>query len=58
MSIANQAFSRIFIHVSRSFYICKRNLKQAMDKEDFGLTAIISNNHDVWIPYYQILTPI
>ncbi len=39
MSIANLAFSRIFIHVSHSFYICKRNQQAAMDKEDFGLIA-------------------
>jgi hypothetical protein len=25
---------------------------------DHGFIAVISNNHDVWIPYYQIHPPI
>ena len=58
MWFSNLHFLLSFIHVSHQLYIGKHNLKQAMDKEDFELTAIISNNHDVWIPYYQILTPI
>jgi len=58
MWFSNLHFLLIFIHVNHQLYIGKHNLKQAMDEEDFGLTAVISNNHDVWIPYYQIHTPI
>jgi hypothetical protein len=52
MSIANLHFSRIFIHVSQPFYICKHNLRAAMDKEDCGLIAAISTsgaNLKLWV---------
>jgi len=35
--------SWIFIQVIYPLYICKRNLQAAIDKEDFGLIAVISN---------------
>jgi len=33
--------SWIFIQVVHPLYICKRNQQAAMDKEDFGLIAVI-----------------
>jgi hypothetical protein len=51
MSIANIAFSRIFIHVSHSLYICRRNLQAAMDKEDCGLIAVNPQLNQVWVTY-------
>ena len=41
MSIASLDFSLIFIHVRHRFYICKHNLQAAMDKENYGLIAVM-----------------
>jgi hypothetical protein len=41
MSIANLYFSLIFIYVRHPLYICKHNLKSAMDKEDYRSIAAI-----------------
>ena len=49
MSIANQHFSWIFIHVSHPLYICKHNLQAAMDKEDCGLIAEIHTFAELWM---------
>ena len=42
MSIANQIFLLIFICLRHPLYICKHNLKEAMDKEDCRSIADIS----------------